>query len=346
MKAKIFLILLLTLALTACGTVDVEQKLYKDGTFDLTLTITSENEMFMSLFTEEAGDLEGATVREVEGGVEYTFEGMDIADETLNDSFSGLWGIEKEFRFPYQYVTLSFDNDVEESPEEDIFGLTPKFYYTLEPFGKITDTNGVYSEDKSKVRFDFMKNEEYFVTFRYFCLVPSWCGDLPEREQSDESFDLGGSEPIDLSGALFDEPSGNVTHMKLNCGFSRDWNLDGEDDGVYLYVAPMDEFDNPIPLEGMATVTANMVNSDYTEADEVYSKTFSLVGEERLDNFDEWFDGYELKLNWSDVAAYDEDAEDAGNVYVTFTDLSGTTYSASHNYSAYDSCLLREDSWW
>lgn len=186
-------ILILTLLLSACGTVEFEQKLYKDGTFDLTIRVTSDNEMFASMVEEGLGDMEGATAREIEGGIEYSYERVDLSSNNIDADFSEIWGIEKEYKFPNQYITLKFNNDIEETTEEDLFGISPKIYYTIDPFGTITETNGLYSEDQSKVKFDLMKNKEYYVTFKYFCLIPAWCGAdaIPEREASEEGFDLG-----------------------------------------------------------------------------------------------------------------------------------------------------------
>ncbi|MFW5983325.1 MAG: hypothetical protein ACOCQ4_02400 [bacterium] len=357
---KLFLVALIfgVLLLSACGTVDVEQKLYKDGTFDLSIEVTSENEMFIDLFEGQLNDLEGAELTELDNGVRYSYEGVSFSNGEFNNSFSKMWGISKEYHFPYNHIILNFNNTVA-SEEEDSFGMDPEFYYTIEPFGKIVDTNGIYLEDKSKVRFDLMKEKDYFIEFKYFCLIPAFCaGDkIPERESQNTSFGLSddslNNSPLDDSfggDSLADvEPEkpdyGPVTHLDASCGYSANWDADAEDDGIYFYVRPLDDDENVVPLEGEVSLKIkdlfpHDMGFEFMEDEVVHSDSYVLKGESRLDDFDDW-DGYKLKLNWEDISDYSSDASDFGNFYIDFEDLNGSEYSAKIEHTFMGDCRIR-----
>ncbi len=199
---KLFLLstLFVFLLLAGCGTVEFEQQLYRDGTFDFTMRVTSSNDMFISLL-QEGIDMENASVTELDNGFEYRFEGLTLDDE-FEGNIAQAWTIERSYSFPHQYITIRFSTDVLDTDEEDdMFGMmTPELLYTINPFGRITETNGVLSSDSSKVTFDLGRAEDYHVTFRHLCLFRSLCSrDIQEQEATEPlDFDLGVEESAEL----------------------------------------------------------------------------------------------------------------------------------------------------
>lgn len=178
-KLTIALALISMLLLSGCGTININQKLYRDGTFDLSIEIKSNNEMFINMVKEgfeESPAIEKATLIEQEDGFKYVLEKAsfkDISTERGDSMFESI-GIKKEFKFPYYYYTISMKNKGSEDSEYGSMGMS--FNYIIEPFGKITDTNGVYvGEDKKSVKFNLMKSKEYYVTFKDL-FISSWFG--------------------------------------------------------------------------------------------------------------------------------------------------------------------------
>lgn len=167
------------LLLTGCGTINIHQKLYRDGTFDLSIESKSDNAMFLNLVKEgfeESPITEKAILIEDEEGFKYLLEKTsleDISTESKDSMFESI-GIKKEFKFPYYYYTITLKNEGSEDPEYGSMGMSVN--YILEPFGKITDTNGVLlGEDKKTVKFNLMKTKDYYVTFKDF-FIPAWIG--------------------------------------------------------------------------------------------------------------------------------------------------------------------------
>lgn len=195
--------------LSGCVNMTVTQKLYRDGTSDLILELSSENEFIRnSAFNQVMTEMEGAVVVETEKGFRITKEGIQVSDLEDKETAGIIadTGFKKEFKFPFYYYTITIDNKGMESPEEDEFGFAEAmmgsmaFNYVLEPFGTITETNGIYvGESKKAVKFNLLQSKVYTVTFRDFFLW-SWIGGaskLLEREPSKveiDMSDLGASE--------------------------------------------------------------------------------------------------------------------------------------------------------
>ncbi|MBI5001764.1 hypothetical protein HZC31_00095 [Candidatus Woesearchaeota archaeon] len=178
----LLLILVISLLLTGCGTVNFYQKLYRDGTFDITVEVKSSEQMFLTTVEqglEESGMLKGAIRTEQADGYKYFIEKTTLAElnqTNASDSFIGSSGFKREFKFPYYYYTITIINEQNTSEEDSAFTGGFGFNYILEPFGKITDTNGFYTSDEKKaVQFNLMKSKTYYVTFRDFFLY-SWIG--------------------------------------------------------------------------------------------------------------------------------------------------------------------------
>ena len=178
-KIVIVLALISMLLLSGCGTININQKLYRDGTFDLSIEIKSDNEMFINMVKEgfeENPVIEKATLIEQDDGFKYVLEKAsfdDVSTENGDSMFESI-GIKKEFKFPYYYYTITLKNKGSADSEYGSMGMS--FNYIIEPFGKITDTNGVYlGEDKKAVKFNLMKSKEYYVTFKDL-FISSWFG--------------------------------------------------------------------------------------------------------------------------------------------------------------------------
>ena len=181
-QITIVLVLLITLLLSGCGTINFNQKLYRDGTFDLSIEVKSDNQMFVNMVKEgleNSSFAEKATLIEQESGFKYTRKRIPFANfynvsaEDKENIFKSI-GIKKEFKFPYYFYTITLKNKGLEDPEYGSMGLS--FNYIIEPFGTITDTNGIYvGEDKKAVKFNLMKSKEYYITFKDF-LIFSWFG--------------------------------------------------------------------------------------------------------------------------------------------------------------------------
>lgn len=174
------------LLLCGCVTINLNHTLYRDGSFDLSIEVKSDNEMFLNVGKEkleqfsDSSDFWGinkGTLIENEEGIKYIFERMtfdNFSTEYGNSLIESL-GIKKEFKFPYYYYTITLKNEDDEDLEYySEYGVS--LNYVLEPFGKIIDTNGIYvGEDKKAVKFNLLRSKEYYVTFRDFFIF-SWLG--------------------------------------------------------------------------------------------------------------------------------------------------------------------------
>ncbi|MBU0979706.1 MAG: hypothetical protein KJ709_02785 [Nanoarchaeota archaeon] len=199
-KIVIVIALISMLLLSGCGTININQKLYRDGTFDLSIEIKSDNEMFTNMVKEgfeESPVIEKATLIEQDDGFKYILEKAsfeDVSTESGDSMFESI-GIKKEFKFPYYYYTITLKNKGSDDSEYGSMGMS--FNYIIEPFGKIIDTNGVYlGEDKKAVKFNLMKSKEYYVTFKDL-FISSWFGGASKilnRETKESKISMGTQE--------------------------------------------------------------------------------------------------------------------------------------------------------
>ena len=245
-RIVIFWLLLIALFLVGCGTININQKIYRDWSFDISIEVNSDNQAFLNLVKDGFEDnpiTEKATIVEQESGFKYVLEKAtieDISTEEGNSLFESI-GIKKEFKFPFYYYTLSLKNKGSESEEFGSFGMS--FNYMIEPFGKITDSNGVYvGEDKRVVKFNLLKTKDYYLTFRDFFLS-SWIGgaskitdrvaketafssaaDIPDEEVSNEEAVLNEEAKTSLpepSGKFYEKTTNEVTLRVTGYTFER-----------------------------------------------------------------------------------------------------------------------------
>ncbi|HLP79502.1 MAG TPA: hypothetical protein VK158_02625 [Acidobacteriota bacterium] len=177
-KILVIVLTLFALLLMGCGTINVNHKLHSDWTSDITLEVVSESEPFINLVkTGLESSLPGAVEIETEDGVMYQLENVKASDLAINQTtVFNSFGIKKEFKFPNYYYTLTWDmsGSEEEDSASQVAGMGIGFNYILTPFGKITDTNGVYvGEDKKAVKFNMLSPKKYYVTFKQ-SFVSAW----------------------------------------------------------------------------------------------------------------------------------------------------------------------------
>ena len=181
-------LLMITMILfSGCINLNITQKINRGGSSDINLTIKSENSMFLNYFKQNMENsslaIEKAIFSEGDNYISYYWKDVyPIAPKESNISI-GKISIYKEFKFPYYYITINFDNSenlLEEYNEtnnltKEIFN-SMKLNYDFEVYGKITDTNGIKLRD-NKVRFDLLKNKKYYVKFRDLFLT-NWFGSV------------------------------------------------------------------------------------------------------------------------------------------------------------------------
>lgn len=192
-KTLLLLIILSALLLCSCGTINLYQKLYRDGSFDLSFEVKSSSPEFLNLMKsslEKNNNLKAKLIEE-ENGFKYVFDKTNFRDLPTGNQLSSLesMGFKKEFKFPYYYYTLTLKNKGFDSSDADTgmsaSSLGMGLNYIIEPFGKITDTNGyLLGEDKQAVKFNLMITKEYYLTFRDNFISAYFGGwnKLPERE--------------------------------------------------------------------------------------------------------------------------------------------------------------------
>lgn len=185
MKKILIGLILLCILLSGCGTINIRQKLYRDGTFDLSMEVLSDNVMFINLVKEgfQSSQMQQGTLIEQTNGFTYYFEKITFDDFPVQEDAVEFIDIEREFKFPFYYYTITLVSPGVQQTDMDLgtmgmdFGtMGMAFNYILEPFGKIKETNGMYlGENKKQVLFNLMQTGTYYVTFRDFFLS-SWIG--------------------------------------------------------------------------------------------------------------------------------------------------------------------------
>lgn len=193
-KLRYIFALFIALLLVGCGNVNFVQKIYPDWTFDLSVKVKSDNEFFLNTARsslEGSPYFEKATLVELDDGFTYNLEKISLEETTVSEQgavYESI-GIKKEFKFPYYYYTITLKNKGLDDNEFGSFGMS--LDYVLEPFGRIIDTNGVYvGDDKKAVKFNLLKEKEYYVTFKHFLIssILSGSNKIIEREAKETSF--------------------------------------------------------------------------------------------------------------------------------------------------------------
>ena len=178
MRKIIIGLILLSVLLSGCGTVNIGQKLYRDGTFDLSMEVRSDNVMFINLAKEafQSSQMQQGTLIEQTNGFTYYFEEISFDDFPIQDDAVEFIDIKREFKFPFYYYTITLVSPGVQQTDFEFGTMGMAFNYIVEPFGKITETNGFYlGENKKAVVFNLMQTGTYYVVFRD-SFIASWFG--------------------------------------------------------------------------------------------------------------------------------------------------------------------------
>ncbi len=193
------ILLIIVILLSGCVQAEVYQKVKRNGNFDISLTIKSESPMILNIFKQESpinpSLQDKYTYEEDETSITYKFTDLDPTKDVIfaeSEEFeTGIFGynLSKEFKFPYYYYYFELDlseedNGVLDSQNKGLSGIEAMFDemfkigYTVEVFGKITETNGNRMED-NKVKFNLgpSENNIYYIEFRDF-FISNWLGRL------------------------------------------------------------------------------------------------------------------------------------------------------------------------
>lgn len=200
------------LLLSGCFQIDVSQTLHRNGDLDMTLLFAGLPDMLSDSVLEalKVNPIHepNLVIEELDSGLQYTFTGVDVSkgplfldSEALDDMNSAIFSIDsyvltREFKFPFYYYTYTIDltdADMEELDlldsdtdtenglfDESMLGSMTdiKVRYTIDVFGKITQTSGSrMSDTRVRYRPDVLGDEVFYVTFRDFFLW-SWFGGL------------------------------------------------------------------------------------------------------------------------------------------------------------------------
>lgn len=340
---------MIVLLVTGCGTVNMYHKLHRDGTFDFSIGVKSDNEMFLNTMKsafEESALVEKATYIEKDDGFTYVLEKVtleDVSDEEEEESVLETIGVKKEFKFPFYYYTFTLKNKGTGDSEFGSMGMA--LNYIVEPFGKITDTNGVFiGEDKKKVKFNLMKTKDYYITFRDFFLF-SWIGGaskiierdatenkipIEEADTSDSRDDFGSimgggigslfeeekekTPPAKPTGKYYEQSHGGVTLTVTGYTFEKKSDTYGK----------LKDIDLTIYNEGSEMITPYLlINVKDKEEDEL----FTIKKEVDLG---EWLDEGEYIQKKVTIDLGVGGANNPKDLGIHVTDLWGRIYSTVH----------------
>jgi hypothetical protein len=186
---KVLVLLCVTLFLAGCVDVQVKQKLYQDGTMDVSLAFISNSSQVLSGFKGlpvHSSVKDRYVYEETSTSITYAFTRVDLQTEQLfdvegkdlpifaRDSYS----LTKDSGFPFTYYTYEFqpNKGIGSSGNEQAKALfsVVKMQYDVEVFGTITETTGTKQSD-NVVSFtvDLANNELHSVTFKKWFFT-SW----------------------------------------------------------------------------------------------------------------------------------------------------------------------------
>ncbi len=215
-------IIILLILLTGCVNLTITQKLHRDGTFDIVIEASSENELIRNSIKQSLEEeFEGASVVETEKGLKITKESLKVSDVAgkENSGIIAKAGFKREFKFPFYYYTITIENEgMGETKDElgmaETMLASMSMSYVIEPFGTIVNTNGVFvNDDKKAVKFNLLKSKNYTVTFRDFFLwsliggATSIAEHAPEKakvELSGINASMSDTEDLDLESLTKD----------------------------------------------------------------------------------------------------------------------------------------------
>jgi hypothetical protein len=187
-KSIITIILIIGVFFSGCVSVDVNQKIYRDESIDISIKFSAESSYVMSMLKEDNmmdmlkqeitkyGDSESEwTYTENFDSFTFSSEHLDLSnklDDTATKHSILKPEITKEFKFPYYYYTYSFvKKDLVSDDLLALYNFNELIYidYNVEVFGKIVDTNGLKINENEvlfKMSTDSNQNEINYITFK------------------------------------------------------------------------------------------------------------------------------------------------------------------------------------
>ncbi len=177
-------IVTLSVLVSGCINANVTNKLNRDGSSDINISIKSDYNYILSAVQSSLENSELAIEKAVltEEGNEITYSwknvflGMQgVTNQSNVDIPINKWNFESKLKFPYYVTTLTFNNiktnysKLQQNELTQSISTSYKINYDLEIYGDVKDTNGVKLSN-NKVRFDLTKNKSYYVTFNDFFL--------------------------------------------------------------------------------------------------------------------------------------------------------------------------------
>lgn len=187
---KFLPLLALSILLSGCVTIGVEQQLYRDGTVDMSVSFSGEEKILAGFanITINPALSEHYTYAHEAGKITYSFKRIPQGTKLFQlepgkeTSFFGIeeYTITKQFSFPnYQYrYTLTPSNalPIDQSTQAKSIMSAIKVNYTVSTFGKVVSTSGTQI-DKNTVQFtlDATSETPYTIEFKDFFLN-NWLG--------------------------------------------------------------------------------------------------------------------------------------------------------------------------
>jgi hypothetical protein len=183
-------LLAVSLLLSGCVTIGVNQQLYRDGTVDMSVSFSGEEKVLAGFqnITVNPSLSDKFTFTQEPGKLTYSFQGIPSGaklfqmEPNKETSFFGIeeYTLTKEFSFPsYRYTyTLTPSNalPIDSNPQTKAIMSAIKVDYTVNTFGKIVSTNGAKIDDDT-VQFtvDATSTTPYTIEFKDFFLS-NWFG--------------------------------------------------------------------------------------------------------------------------------------------------------------------------
>lgn len=181
------LILLSVVMISGCISLETRAELHRDKSADIEMSATSDTEVVrqsVRAMIKERFAVSEATLSESDDGFTYRWENVrpPKIDSPANTNVSEAldWELSKDYGFPFSY---NFRVEVDSQGFGDNFGASnssagsegssllssslsePSVDFYMKPFGKITDTNGVKTDD-GFVKFDMTENKTYYIEFQ------------------------------------------------------------------------------------------------------------------------------------------------------------------------------------
>ena len=190
MNKKFLVILLLSLfLLSGCVQVDFYQKIKRSGNVDFSITLTGDSSILSYLINSiDINESEDVAVSKTDNSITYLIKDFNPRSSSVFNTEEGSesditvlesdnYRFERKFKFPYYYFVYEIKSDAKEDDSDSIFDVDDllKMTFTIEVFGRITDTNGEKLDSKT-VQFDLINHDgPIYVEFRDLFFV-SWIG--------------------------------------------------------------------------------------------------------------------------------------------------------------------------